>query len=117
MRASSLTSEYTAFRHAKLQNRAIPDAIISPEDTLGEEERDRLEAQWNQKFRHGGAGRVVIGESGLKVQLLSQSMGDLAALGQVEWETSWILEQWDQPVQIPGRLAAAISEPRQLSLF
>ena len=61
----SLSSEYTAFRQAKLQNRAIPDAIISPDEVLGEEERDRLEAQWNQKFRRGGAGRVVVGETNL----------------------------------------------------
>ena len=46
-----------------------------------------------------------------------QVRGDLAALGKVEWETSWILEHWDQPVQIPGRMAAALSEPTQLSLF
>jgi hypothetical protein len=47
----------------------------------------------------------------------TQVRGDLASQGQVEWETSWILEQWDQPVQIPGRMAAALSEPTQLSLF
>jgi hypothetical protein len=52
-----------------------------------------------------------------RVSSAMQVRGDLAALGQVEWETSWILEQWDLPVQIPGRLAAAISEPTQLSLF
>jgi hypothetical protein len=46
-----------------------------------------------------------------------QVRGDLAALGKVEWETSWILEHWDQPVQIPGRMAAALSDPTQLSLF
>src|SRR5213078_2737884 len=80
----SLVSDYTAFRQAKLHNRAVPDAIISPDDQLGEEERDRLEAQWNQKFRHGGAGRVVVSETGLKVQLLSQSMGDLAALADMK---------------------------------
>jgi HK97 family phage portal protein len=80
----SLTSDYTAFRQAKLQNHAIPDAIISPDDTLGEEERDRLEAQWNQKFRRGGAGKVVVSDTGLKVQLLSQSMGDLAALADMK---------------------------------
>jgi len=76
----SLTSDYTAFRQAKLQNRAIPDAIISPDESLGEEERDRLESQWNQKFRRGGAGRVVVSDASLKVQLLNQSLGDLAAL-------------------------------------
>jgi hypothetical protein len=46
-----------------------------------------------------------------------QVRGDLVALGQAEWETSWILEHWDQPVQIPGRMAAALSEPTQLTLF
>jgi phage portal protein BeeE len=30
--------------------------------------------------RRGGAGRNLVGETGLKVQLLSQSMGDIAAL-------------------------------------
>jgi hypothetical protein len=53
-----------------------------------------------------------------RISSATQVRGDLAALGQVEWETSWILEHWNQPVQIPGRLAAAISEqPTQLSLF
>jgi hypothetical protein len=52
-----------------------------------------------------------------RISSATQVRGDLAALGQVEWETSWILEHWDQPVQIPGRVAAAISEPTQLSLF
>jgi HK97 family phage portal protein len=76
----SLVSDYAAFKQAKFENRAIPDAIVSPDEVLGEEERDRLEAQWNQKFRRGGAGRVLVAESGLKVQILVQSMGDLAAL-------------------------------------
>jgi hypothetical protein len=52
-----------------------------------------------------------------RISSATQVRGDLAAQGQVEWETSWILEHWDQPVQIPGRLAAAISEPTQLTLF
>jgi HK97 family phage portal protein len=76
----SLTSEFAATKGAIYENRAIPSAIISPDEVIGEEERDRLEAQWNQKFRRGGSGRVVVAESGLRVQLLQQSMGDLAAL-------------------------------------
>jgi hypothetical protein len=52
-----------------------------------------------------------------RISSAMQVRGDLAAQGQVEWETSWILEQWDQAVQIPGRMAAALSEPVQLSLF
>lgn len=52
-----------------------------------------------------------------RISSAMQVRGDLAALGKVEWETSWILEHWDQPVQIPGRMAAALAEPTQLSLF
>jgi HK97 family phage portal protein len=77
---ASLLSESTAFRRAKLDNHAVPAAIVSPDAVIGEEERDRLEVQWHQRFRRGGSGRVVVSESPLKVQLLSHSMGDLAAL-------------------------------------
>lgn len=52
-----------------------------------------------------------------RISSATQVRGDLAAQGQVEWETSWILEQWNQPVQIPGRMAAALTEPTQMSLF
>jgi HK97 family phage portal protein len=80
----SLASEFTAFKSAKFANHALPDAIISPESVIGEEERDRLEAQWNTTLRQGGSGRAVVAESGLKVQLLNHSMGDLAALADLK---------------------------------
>jgi len=80
----SLTSDFAAFKKAKFENHAIPDALISPEEILGEEERDRLEAQWNARLRRGGTGKVVVAESALKVQLLAHSMGDLAALADIK---------------------------------
>jgi HK97 family phage portal protein len=80
----AVLSDYLAFKQAKFENRAIPDAIVSPDEVMGEEERDRLEAQWNSKFRRGGAGKVLVSESGLKVQLLNQSLGDLAALAEMK---------------------------------
>ena len=79
-----MLSDYAAFKKARFENRAIPDAIVSPDDVLGEEERDRFEAQWNSKLRQGGAGKVIVAETGLKVQLLQQSMGDLAALADLK---------------------------------
>jgi HK97 family phage portal protein len=79
----AMLSDYTAFKKAKFENRAVPDAIVSPDEVLGEEERDRFESQWNSKLRQGGAGKVIVAESGLKVQLLQQSMGDLAALAEM----------------------------------
>jgi HK97 family phage portal protein len=81
---AALTSEFAAFKRAKFENHAVPDAIVSPDEVIGEEERDRLETQWNQRFRRGGAGKVVVAESALRVQLLAHSMGDLAALADMK---------------------------------
>ena len=81
---AALVSEFAAFKRAKFENRAVPDAIVSPDEVIGEEERDRLEAQWNSRFRQGGAGKVVVAESALRVQLLAHSMGDLAALADMK---------------------------------
>jgi HK97 family phage portal protein len=80
----SLTSDFAAFKKAKFDNQAIPEASVSPEAILGEEERDRLETQWNARFRRGGTGKVVVAESALKVQVLAHSMGDLAALADLK---------------------------------
>jgi HK97 family phage portal protein len=80
---AAMLSEYAAFKKTRFENRALPDAVVSPDDVIGEEERDRLETQWNSKLRQGGAGNVVVAETGLKVQLLQQSMGDLAALAEM----------------------------------
>jgi HK97 family phage portal protein len=77
---AALTGEFAAFKRARFDNHAVPNALVTPDEVIGEEERDRLETQWNQRFRRGGSGRVVVAESPLKVQLLQHSMGDLAAL-------------------------------------
>jgi hypothetical protein len=34
-------------------------------------------------MRRGGAGRILVGETGLKVQLINQSMGDIAAMAEM----------------------------------
>ncbi len=81
---AALTSEFAAFKRAKFDNQAIPDAIVSPDEVIGEEERDRLETQWNSRFRKGGTGKVVVAESALRVHLLAHSMGDLAALADLK---------------------------------
>ena len=79
-----LTSEYSATKSAIYENRGIPSAVVSPAEVIGEEERDRLETQWNEKFRRGGSGRVVVAESNLQVELLNPSLGDLAALADMK---------------------------------
>jgi HK97 family phage portal protein len=77
-----LTSHYNARRLAIFDNDATPSALLFPEEQVGEEERDRLERQWNQKFRHGGAGKVLVAETRMRLELLERSMGDLAQLAE-----------------------------------
>jgi HK97 family phage portal protein len=75
-----LMSDLTEFKRQKFDNHAIPDALICPEQIIGEDERVRFESLWNQRLRRGGAGRVLVAEKAMRVHLLEHSMGDLAAL-------------------------------------
>ena len=108
---AALTSEFAAFKRAKFENHAIPDAIVSPDEVIGEEERDRLEAQWNSRFRKGGSGKVVVAESALRVQLLAHSMGDLAALADMKATKEDVCNAFHVPISFlssrdePGQLA------------
>ena len=77
-----MSSEYHACKRAMIDNHALPSAIISPQEILGEDERHRLEELWNQRFRRGGTGRVLVAEQSLQVALLDHSLGDLAALAE-----------------------------------
>lgn len=95
---AAVLSEYTAMKRAIYENNAIPAAIVSPDEVIGEDERDRLETQWNNKFRRGGSGRVLVGESALKVQVLSHSMGDLAALADMKATREDICNAFHVPI-------------------
>ncbi len=79
---ASLVSDYLGFKQATWRNSALPGVIVSPDEVIGEEERDRLEAQWNQKFTRGGSGKALVAESGMKVSVLASNMGDLATLAE-----------------------------------
>jgi HK97 family phage portal protein len=81
---AALTSEYAAMKRAIYDNTGLPSAIVSPDQILTADERDRLEKQWDEKFRRGGSGKVLVSESGLKVDILAHSMGDLAALADLK---------------------------------
>ncbi len=80
----ALTSEYAAMKRSVYDNTGVPSVVLAPGVAVGEDERDRLEQQWQQKFRKGGQGRVLVAESDFKVTLLSHSMGDLAALADLK---------------------------------
>ena len=79
---ATLVSDYLGFKQATWRNSALPGVIVSPNEATGEDERDRLEKQWNQKFARGGAGKVLIAETGMNVSVLASNMGDLATLAE-----------------------------------
>jgi HK97 family phage portal protein len=94
----TVNSDFAAFKKARLENRAIPDAIVSADEVMGEEERDRLESQWNSKFRRGGAGKVVVSDHGLRVNLLNQSLGDVALLADMKANKEDIANAFHVPI-------------------
>lgn len=79
---SANQSEYLAFKRSTWDNAGLPSAIMSPEEFIGEEERERLEEQLRQKFTRGGNGKYVVAQYGMKTQVLQHSMGDMAALAE-----------------------------------
>jgi HK97 family phage portal protein len=99
----AISSDYLAFKKATWENTAIPAAIVSPDDVMGEEERDRLETEWNAKFRRGGAGRALIAETGMRVNILSHSMGDLQALAEYGATREEIANAFHVPVSFLSR--------------
>ncbi len=94
----ALLSDYAAMKKAIYENQAVPSALVTPEEVIGEEERDRLETQWNQRFRRGGAGRVLVAESNMKLQILSHSLGDLAQLAEMGATKEDVMNAFHVPV-------------------
>jgi HK97 family phage portal protein len=94
----ALTSDYAAMKKAVYENQAIPSAIVCPSEVIGEEERDRYETQWNAKLRRGGAGKILVAESALKVNVLQHSMGDVAQLAEIRATMEDICNAFSVPI-------------------
>jgi HK97 family phage portal protein len=77
-----MSTSYAELKIARFKNRAAPDVIIAPKEAIGLEERQRLEDLWNQKFRQGGAGKAMVAESDMSVNILNNQFGDIAALAE-----------------------------------
>jgi hypothetical protein len=80
---AALVSEFATLKRTVYDNAALPSVLITPDDGLGPDERERLEKQWRQKLQRGGRGGALVADSSLKVTVLSQSMGDLSGLADV----------------------------------
>jgi HK97 family phage portal protein len=79
-----LTSEFAALKRCLYDNAGLPSVVLTGSDAMGEDERNRLERMWQQKFSRGGHGQALVTETSVKVTPLSQSLGDLAALADMK---------------------------------
>src|SRR5262249_51677632 len=77
------SSRYAAMKRAIYDNSGMPSVLISGDVVTGSE-RDRIQAEWNQRFRHGGQGQALVCQENFKAQILSHSVGDLAALADMK---------------------------------
>lgn len=94
----ALSSEYLAYKRSLWNNNALPSVILSPAEVISDEERDRLEALWAQRFSRGGNGRVLVAESSLSVDLINQSLGDLATLAEAGATKEEIANSFGVPI-------------------
>ncbi|MFO0966831.1 MAG: phage portal protein [Gemmataceae bacterium] len=81
---AALTSEYAALKRSLYKNAGLPSALITPAEAIDHIERGRLEKEWHEKFQNGGHGQALIASAKLNITLLSQSLGDLAALADMK---------------------------------
>ncbi|VTR96804.1 phage portal protein [Tuwongella immobilis] len=94
----SLSGDFLAFKQAIWGNVGLPGVIISPAEVLSDRERHRIEQEWNAKFRNGGQGRALVAESGLNVEIIQQSLGDLALLAEQAFTKEEIANAFGVPV-------------------
>ncbi len=80
----AVVSDFAAMKRSFYENTGLPSVVLTPNEPISPEERDRLEKLWQQKFARGGQGKALVADSSLSVTLLSHSMGDLAALADMK---------------------------------
>lgn len=76
----ALMDKHTGQEMAWLENGGMPGLIVSPKEALGPEEAERLERRWSRKFRRGGNGKILVGESSVDVRPLNIPPKDLEML-------------------------------------
>ncbi len=75
-----LTSKFTEYQNALLDNRARPDWVFVPDDTMGPDMTERAEKQFQQKFGSQRNGGVWVAPAGGKAMPMSFPPADLGPL-------------------------------------
>ncbi len=95
---AALASEFLAFKQAVWNNAGLPGVILSPSEVISESERQRLEVEWNQRFRRGNQGKALVADTGLNVDVIEQSLGDLAVLAEQAFTKEEIANAFGVPL-------------------
>ena len=59
---AELASKYSMYQNELLDNRARIDGTFVPQEHITRQESRRAEELWNQKFKRGGNGRILVAE-------------------------------------------------------
>jgi len=98
--AINIINKDHSFVASSMDNRARPDAIISPKDegsSLTTSQAARLEAWLKRKFRQGGEGGVVVWESALEMKPLSFKARDMEMLARFGVTKTEVLNAYGVP--------------------
>ncbi len=60
---SQLAAKYAMYQNDLMDNRARIDGIFVPKEEISSRQSDLAEQLWNQKFKRGGNGRILVAEN------------------------------------------------------
>lgn len=89
-----------SFTQAILKNRTRPDMILSPKDSIGKPEAERLRIRMNKQFARSGSGGMIIAESGMDVKHLAYPPKDMEAIARIKLETDVLYNIFGIPVAL-----------------
>jgi phage portal protein BeeE len=100
---TGLGDYYTATAEQLLRGGARPEILVGPKDPAlpwGEDERQRIEADVNNKHARGRLGRVWFTDGSFDAQVLSYGPADLSGLEITKWERLMAANCFDVPISL-----------------
>lgn len=99
----NVSEGYLGHQQAWLDNKARPDAMVSPEEQMGPAEVKRLERMLNSRFRGGGSGGLFVNGTKLNFTPLTFAPRDMAALMEANATVEQICRAFDTPLSMVNK--------------
>ncbi len=120
---AAIYDKNTAYRDATLDNRGRPDAMLVPNEEGGELTVDpdaiaRIQAEYEQSFAYGRAGKLWVPPGGLKLQPVNWSPVDMGEIAQQKGVLHDIARAFKVPIAlVDGESATRASMDASLLAF